>query len=1140
VETCPSCGKELPGEFPFCPFCAAPLTETPAATAEERKVVSVLFCDLVGFTAQSETADPEDVNRMLGEYFAAARTAIEAFGGVVEKFIGDAVVGVFGVPAAHEDDPERAVRAGLRIVEDAERLQAVGGEPLRLRVGVNTGEALVRLHVVPGSGEGFLAGDAVNTAARIQSAAPEMGVLVGLATYTATAQVFEFEELEPASLKGKTDAVRVFQARSPLARLGADLIRRHDSPYVGRTTDLGLLRGLFDKSVETASAQLVTVVGEPGIGKSRIVAELLAHAQDREPRLTWRQGRCLPYGDGITFWALGEIVKAHTGILETDDQETATTKLGAVLPEGPDREWLRQRLLPLVGGDASSKAEREELFTAWRTFLETVAEETPTVLVFEDIHWADEAMLAFIEHLADQVEGVPLLLVCTTRPELYDRHATFAASLHNANRINLAPLTDAETADLVARLLDTPAIPEDLREPIVERAEGNPLYVEELLRLLGDQELLVSEPDGWSLRPGAELPLPGSIQALIAARLDTLPAERKALLADAAVVGKVFWAGAVARMGDRDPAEVAEALRELSRKELVRPARRSSMAGESEYAFWHVLTRDVAYSQLPRASRATKHVAAGEWLADVAGDRAEDLADVLAHHYATALELARAAGSAEQAAELEEPARRFLTLAGHRSMSLDYAAAATFFERALALTPIGHPERANALLEFGDAAEVCQRIEEARNAIEEAVALFEERGDPVGLAQATLSLGVNLEWSGDTTRRRELTERAVALLESVPPGEDLVVALCESAINKCFEGRPDLGLRFAERAVRLTDELGVDSSYRSLALCRRGLCLAAGGDRRGVDDLREASAIGMASSGSTTGSLAHINLEAWVGRFDGPAAALEENRIGIAYAKARGITHHIDWMASGRIDWLIDLGDLDQALEGVEELERRRVGENVVGLLQTRVQRVRIATLRGRADAVEGLAAWIEEAARGLAYLQWVMDGLGAAAGVHAALGRLDEARMLVAEIEAYPDARNDSTYVAWLPALVRVAQTVGDADLAERLVADVEPKWPVSENALMTASAAIVEQAGDSETAADRYAEAASRWATFGSVPEEAFALLGQGRCLAALGKPEAVKPLLEARRLFTALGAEPALAETQALLAEQQPATS
>ena len=615
MAACPSCGTENPEASKFCSECGSPLDAAPARpVAEERKVVTALFCDLVGFTATSESADPEDVNKMLAAYFAMARAQIEAHGGVVEKFIGDAVVGVFGVPAAHEDDPERAVRAGLRIAEAAEELEAVGGAPLRLRVGINTGEALVRLGISPGSGEGFLAGDAINTASRIQSVAPEMGVAVGLATYEATAVVFEYEELEPAMLKGKSEPVRVFHARSLLVRLGTDLTRTDDSPYVGRTTDLATLKGLFAKSVETNSVQLVTVMGEPGIGKSRIVAELLVHAQAREPRLTWRQGRCLPYGDGVTFWALGEIIKAHAGILETDDSVSVAAKLGNAVPDGPDREWMRQRLLPLVGVDATSSAEREELFAAWRTFLESIAEQGPTVLVFEDVHWADDAMLAFLEHLADRAGGVSLLLLATARPELFERHPDFARGLHNVHQINLAPLSDAETAELCSRLLDASEVPDELHTPVLERAEGNPLYVEEFLRLLKDQGMLVQDAGTWDLRAGAALPLPGSIQSLIAARLDTLSHERKAMLSDAAVVGKVFWAGAVAQMGDRTLEEVSEAMGELSRKELVRLSRRSSMRGEAEYAFWHVLARDVAYGQLPRASRASRHVAAARWI----------------------------------------------------------------------------------------------------------------------------------------------------------------------------------------------------------------------------------------------------------------------------------------------------------------------------------------------------------------------------------------------------------------------------------------------------------------------------------------------------------------------------------------------
>jgi class 3 adenylate cyclase len=525
MAACPSCGTENPDGQKFCGECGTPLEAPARSVADERKVVTSLFCDLIGFTATSESADPEDVARMLATYFQMARAQIESHGGVVEKFIGDAVVGVFGVPAAHEDDPERAVRAGLRIVEDASELETVGGAPLRLRVGINTGEALVRLGITPGSGEGFLTGDAINTASRLQSVAPEMGVAVGLHTYEATSAVFDYTELEPATLKGKSEPVRVFHAKAPRARLGTDLTRAHDTAFIGREIDLALLKGIFDKTVAAESVQLVTVVGEPGLGKSRIVAELGAYVDARPELITWRQGRCLPYGEGITFWALGEIVKAHAGILESDASQVASDKLEALLPEGPEREWFRQRLLPLLGIEATSQAEREELFTAWRRFLEQVAVDSPAVLVFEDLHWADDAMLGFLEHLADRAEGVPLLVVGTARPELYERHPDYANGLRNANTINLDPLSQEETARLVSALLQTTVILAELQQPILDRAGGNPLYAEEFVRLLKDRDLLVKKGSSWELKEGAEVPFPDSVQALIAARLDRLGLE---------------------------------------------------------------------------------------------------------------------------------------------------------------------------------------------------------------------------------------------------------------------------------------------------------------------------------------------------------------------------------------------------------------------------------------------------------------------------------------------------------------------------------------------------------------------------------------------------------------------------------------
>ncbi len=520
--TCSNCGHDNPDEAKFCMECASSLVAASVRPiAEERKVVTALFCDLVGFTASSESADPEDVDKMLAMYFEMARAQIESHGGVVEKFIGDAVVGVFGVPAAHEDDPERAVRAGLRICEDAEELTSVGGDPLKLRVGINTGEALVRLGVSAASGEGFLSGDSINTASRIQSVAPEMGVAVGLGTYEATSIVFDYEELEPATLKGKSEPVRIFHAKSARARFGTDLTRTHDTPFIGREIDLSILKGIFDKTLAASSPQLVTVVGEPGLGKSRIVAELGDYVDAKPELITWRQGRCLPYGEGITFWALGEILKAHAGILESDTSQVAQVKLEAVLPEGDERPWFRQRLLPLLGIEATSTAEREELFTAWRRFLEHIAELDPTVLVFEDLHWADDAMLAFLEHLADRAEAVPLLVVGTARPELFERHPDYA-KLRNATPINLVPLTEEETARLVSALLETTVIPAELQQPILDRAGGNPLYAEEFVRLLKDKDLLIRKGPGWELRDGAGVPFPDSVHALIAARLDTL------------------------------------------------------------------------------------------------------------------------------------------------------------------------------------------------------------------------------------------------------------------------------------------------------------------------------------------------------------------------------------------------------------------------------------------------------------------------------------------------------------------------------------------------------------------------------------------------------------------------------------------
>ena len=1129
---CPSCGTESPDGFRFCPGCGAPLAAPLAAPVQlpgERKVVSALFCDLVGFTSTSEAADPEDIDRMLTAYFRMARAQIEAHGGVVEKFIGDAVLGVFGVPAAHEDDPERAVRAALRIAEEAGDLRSLTGAPLRLRIGINTGEALVRLGVAPGSGERFLAGDAINTASRIQTAAPEMGVAVGLATYEATRAVFAYEELPPAILKGKAEPVRVFHAQAPRARLGVDLTRTHSSPYVGREIDLALLKGLFDKTLASNSAQLVTVVGEPGLGKSRIVAELSVYVDARPGLVTWRQGRCLPYGEGITFWALGEIVKAHAGILESDTPAVAQDKLEAVLPDGDERPWFRQRLLPLLGIEATSSAGREELFTAWRRFIEHIAEERPTVLVFEDLHWADEALLAFLEHLADRAESVQLIVIGTARPELFERHPDYTNGLRNATRVNLGPLSEAETARLVSALLETTVIPVELQQPILDRAGGNPLYAEEFIRLLRDKELLVRKGTSWELRVGAEVPFPDSVQALIAARLDMLSADTKSMLADAAVIGKVFWAGAIAQMGERDPTAVSDTLRELSRKELVHLARRSSIEGEAEYAFWHILARDVAYGQLPRASRASRHVAAARWIESMAPRRVEDLADVLAYHYVTAMDLARAAGQTREASELEAPALKFLTLAGERAIGLDTTAALANLERALALA--GPLERPEALARFGEAALQAGRFTQAAEALEEAVASFVARGDVPATARAMGTLCHTLGRLGDP-RAWTLPLDALALLEPLGPSPSLVASLIEVARADALQGKSEEAIRVAEEALALAEELGLARPARALGY--RGLARAYLGDSGGLADFREAIELATEAGQGREVALLHNNLAVQLSTLEGLAAAMAVLREGIAYATARGLTEMLDMLTQNKLGMLGDMGEHREALVLAAELAPRlEASGDVFDLTAIRAAQALIFALRGQgAQAAEWLE-WLESATRGTEDPQTVVLGLGSSALVRAGLGQDDAAAALLTELESYPGARESSYYPTLLPAMVRTALGFGEPAIAERLVSRLEPRYPYAEHALVAANAALTEAGGDLRAAAGAYADAADRWERFGVVPEQGFALLGEGRCLIRLSRrTEAVPVLQHARQIFERLQAAPALAETDGLL--------
>jgi hypothetical protein len=748
--------------------------------------------------------------------------------------------------------------------------------------------------------------------------------------------------------------------------------------------------------------------------------------------------------------------------------------------------------------------------------------------VLEDLHWADDALLSFVEHLADWSDGVPLLVLCTARPELYERHPTFGGNARNAQRVNLAPLTEEETAHLVAALLEQTVLPAGAQRILLERAGGNPLYAEEFVRLLADRGQ-VSEvvPE-----------IPDTVQALIAARLDTLSPERKSLLQDASVVGKVFWSGALVELGERDLLEVEQALHELARKELVRPARTSSMEGEAEYAFWHAVVRDVCYAQIPRASRAVRHAAAAAWIERKAGERIEDLAEVLAHHYLHALDLGRASGQTEHAAEIEASAVRNFALAGERALALDVDSAEANLARALALCPAGDSRRPGLLERWAYAAHQQGRLHEARAALEEAGRGYEEQGDAVAVGRTLVAILTPLTNLGDP-RRGEVLTRAITLLEGEPPGPDLVAAYAELvAFHVVFASDWHAAIAAAGRALALAAELGLPEPARARGFL--GFARASLGKREGLDDLRRAIVLSLERGQSRDVAVFHANLAESLWVYEGPAAALEVAREGVAFADRRGIIAPSRHTAAESLHYLIAAGRPADALAEAALLRPELEASGAIALTYVLSAQLLLHAERGDPGLGPPDAERLSAAVQATTELQLIAVGLPAAARMLLAHDRRADAVGLLAELEQTPGIRRDTNYAAGLPALVRCALSAGDADLAARLAEGVESITPLHAHALLAASAQLAEARGAHADAAERYAGAAEEWRRFGDVPERAYALLGRGRCLHALGDEDAADPLREARALFASLGYRRALAEADALLGDAETAST
>ncbi len=720
MTACPACAGENADDARFCSHCGRPLAAEETSGTAERRLVTVLFADITGSTPLGEELDPEDLQDVLGAYADAMRQEIEAEGGTVEKFIGDAVMAVFGVPVAHEDDPSRALRAALRMRRRLEELNADlerrHGVRLAMRTGVNTGDVVASRE--PRAETGLVTGDAVNAAARLEQTADAGQILVSERT-ARSARGFRFREVGPLTVRGKSRPVVTVE----LVEDGVDAtpgglergIPGLRAPMVGRDHELDLLQSTYGRLASSGRAQLVTIYGDPGIGKSRLTRELLAWADGQGDGVTVLKGRCLPYGEAITYWPLGEILKTHTGVLDSDPPDAALAKIAAladdVLAAVPDPARSAAVLAFTFGledarfglASLSPRQVRLETHEAWRAFFTGLTADRPAIVVIEDIHWADDPLLDLLEELADRVAG-PLLLVCPARPDLAQHRNGWGGGKRNFSSIFLEPLSHDDAARLVEILLAVDELPDETRAAMLARADGNPLFLEEIIRQLIDEGRIVHEGERWRATEGIdEIVIPDTVQAVLAARIDLLPADERRALLSASVVGRVFWSGSVAQLLDDGNELADDVLGRLEDRELVLSQLGSRIAGEREFLFKHVLTRDVAYGTLARRDRGRAHADVAAWIESAAGERQREFADLLAHHLGLAYEgsLSDSSVSEERRDELRQRSLHAALAASTEArnrMLLDKAnafaeaalgVAADAFERSLALEALG-------------------------------------------------------------------------------------------------------------------------------------------------------------------------------------------------------------------------------------------------------------------------------------------------------------------------------------------------------------------------------------------------------------------------------------------------------------------
>jgi class 3 adenylate cyclase/tetratricopeptide (TPR) repeat protein len=718
VLRCPNCGEENPEKFRHCGYCGAQLSRRAGTQAAEevRKTVTVVFCDLKDSTSLGEKLDSESLREVLDVYFSAMRQVLERHGGTVEKYIGDAIMAVFGLPRLHEDDALRAVRAALEmgtVLEDLNaRLQATWGVRLQNRTGVNTGEVVA---ADMATGQRLATGDTINVAARLEQAAPDGEVLIGDATFRLVKDAVTAEPMEPLELKGKSTRVRAHR----LTGVSGDeaITRRVDLPFVGREAELGHLVDAFARALADSHFEVVTVLGQAGMGKSRLIEEFVRQVGGRAQVL---RGRCLPYGDGITFWPIAEVLRQAAGILFEDREEEALAKLRSLA--GAGREDAALRIWSLIGTGAGGYR-KDELLWSVRYVLDTIARRRPLVVIFDDIHWAEPAFLDLIEHVADTSDGVPLLIVCAARHELLDEYPGFLAGRRGAPRVELHELSRSDTARVLANLIGDVQLPLGLENRILSVADGNPLFAEQMTSMLIDAGVVGGQDGGWAYANGYDdVTVPPNISSLLASRLDHLPPRERGLVERAAVIGLEFPSPAVAALAaDGDPeSNLGQQLSALCGKRLVKPI--DLRPDGTDYQFSHILVRDAAYDRLLKRTRARLHERYADWLIKVCGTRVAEFEEIIGYHLEQSFRYQAELGPVDaHGRSLAERAAGHLGAAGLKEISRgDMPGAANLLQRAAALLDEGHPDRPQLLLGAGEALTDAGELAAAAAALEAA------------------------------------------------------------------------------------------------------------------------------------------------------------------------------------------------------------------------------------------------------------------------------------------------------------------------------------------------------------------------------------------------------------------------------------